>query len=131
MTLLLDTHVALWWLAGSPSLKRKQREQIASSACTVSVASLWEVAIKHRLGKLSVSPQVFCDEMRNAGAAILSISDAHALACARLPAGHGDPFDLLLLATAKEERMRFVTADLALRRYAEGIDGLVVEANGE
>lgn len=131
MNLLLDTHVALWWLAGSPRLKRKQREQLATSSCAVSVASLWEVAIKHRLGKLAVSPLVFRDEMRNAGAAILSVSDAHALACARLPTGHGDPFDLLLLATAKEERMRFVTADLALRRYANGIDGLVVEANGE
>lgn len=131
MNLLLDTHVALWWLAGSPSLKRKQREQIASSACAVSVASIWEVAIKHRLGKLLVSPQVFRDEMRSAGAAILPISDAHAVACARLPAGHGDPFDLLLLATAKEERMRLMTADRALRRFAGGIDGLVVETAGE
>ena len=67
----------------------------------------------------------------NAGAAILAVSDAHALACARLPTGHGDPFGLLLLATAKEERMRFVTADPALQRYADGIDGLVAEANGE
>ena len=130
MNLLLDTHVALWWLAGSPSLKRKLREQIASSACAVSVASIWEVSIKHRLGKLSVSPQVFRDEMCNAGAAILSISDAHALAFARLPAGHGDPFDLMLLATAKEERMRFVTADQAMQRYADGIDDLIVEAAG-
>lgn len=69
--------------------------------------------------------------MLNAGEAILSISDAHALACARLPAGHGDPFDLLLLATAKQERLRFVTGDPALRRYADRIDGLVVEASGE
>jgi len=128
MSLLLDTHVALWWLAGSARLKRKLREQIAASDCAVSVASVWEVAIKHRLCKLSVSPQVFRDEMRNAGAAILSISDAHALAFAGLPEGHDDPFDLLLLATAQMERMYLVTADTTLLAYARGVGGVAIES---
>lgn len=131
MSLLLDTHVALWWLAGSTRLKRKLREQIASSNCAISVASIWEIAIKHRLGKLAVSPQIFRDEMRVAGASILPVTDAHALAFTHLPAGHGDPFDLLLLATAREERRRFVTADLALSRFAAGIAGLVVVTTAE
>lgn len=127
MSLLLDTHVALWWLAGSARLKRKLRERIAASDCAISVASIWEVAIKHRLGKLSVSPQVFRDEMRNAGAAIISLSDAHALAFAGLPEGHGDPFDLLLLATAQVERMCLVTAETSLLAYARSVSGVAVE----
>jgi len=128
MSLLLDTHVALWWLAGSARLKRKMRERIATSDCAISVASIWEVAIKHRLGKLAVSPQVFRDEMRNAGAAIVYISDAHALASASLPEGHGDPFDLLLLTTARVERMCLVTADKALLAYTNGVGGIAVES---
>jgi len=128
MSLLLDTHVALWWLAGSTRLKRKLREQIAASNCAISVVSIWEVALKHRLGKLSVSPQVFRDEMRNAGAAILPISDVHALAFAGLPEGHSDPFDLLLLATAQVERMCLVTADTTLLAYARGVGGITVES---
>ena len=128
MSLLLDTHVALWWLAGNARLKRKLRERIASSDCAISVASIWEVAIKHRLGKLSVSPQIFRDEMRNAGAAIVSISDIHSVTFASLPAGHDDPFDLLLLATAQAERMCLVTADTALLAYANGVGGVAVES---
>ncbi|MFA6313819.1 MAG: type II toxin-antitoxin system VapC family toxin [Sterolibacterium sp.] len=128
MSLLLDTHVALWWLAGNARLKRKLRERIASSDCMISVASVWEVAIKYRLGKLSVSPQIFRDEMRDAGASIISISDAHAVAFASLPAGHDDPFDLLLLATAQAERRCLVTADIKLLGYARGIGGVKVES---
>ena len=62
MRLLLDTQVALWWLVGSPRLSRSCRDLIANSSCVVSVASIWEVAIKHRLGKLPISPQLFRDE---------------------------------------------------------------------
>ncbi len=124
MSLLLDTHVALWWLSGSARLKRKLRERIAASDCAISVASIWEVAIKHRLGKLSVSPQVFRDEMRNAGATIIAISDAHTLAFASLPEGHGDPFDILLLATAQVERMCLVTADTTLLKFAAHSSGV-------
>ncbi|MBI3524505.1 MAG: type II toxin-antitoxin system VapC family toxin [Betaproteobacteria bacterium] len=126
MSLLLDTHVALWWLAGSTRLKRKLREQIATSNCAISVACIWEIAIKHRLGKLAVSPQIFRDEMRNAGAAIISISDIHAIALGSLPEGHGDPFDLLLLATARVEGMRLVTADTTLLAYARDVGGISV-----
>ena len=73
-----------------------------------------EVAIKHRLGKLPVSARRFRDEMRSAGAVILSISDEHALATADLPVAHTDPFDRLLLSVAEVEHLILLTADRAL-----------------
>ena len=56
MTLLLDTQVALWWLIGSRRLGVPARKLLAESACVLSAASVWEVAFKHRLGKLPVGP---------------------------------------------------------------------------
>lgn len=114
MRLLLDTQVALWWLTASRRLSRVSRELIAGSSCVVSVASVWEVAIKHRLGKLPVSPRRFRDEMRSAGAVIHSVSDEHALATAELPYAHRDPFDRLLLSVAEAEQLVLLTADEAL-----------------
>ena len=119
MRLLLDTQVALWWLSASRRLSKASRELIATSSCVVSVASVWEVAIKHRLGKLPVSARRFRDEMRSAGAVILSISDEHALATTDLPVAHTDPFDRLLLSVAEVEHLILLTADRALGALAE------------
>jgi PIN domain nuclease of toxin-antitoxin system len=88
--LLLDTQVALWWLSASPRLSKTSRELMAGSPCAISVASIWEVALKHGLGKLPVSPLRFRDEMRSAGAVILSVSDEHVLATADLAVTHRD-----------------------------------------
>jgi len=117
--LLLDTHVALWWLTASPRLSKMSRELIAGSPCVVSVASVWEVAIKHFIGKLPVPPRRFRDEMRSAGAFILSVSDEHALATADLPYALADPFDRLLLSVAETEHLVLLTADQALLALAQ------------
>jgi len=114
MRLLLDTQVALWWLTANKRLTRQIRAVIAESDCYLSVASVWEVAIKFRLGKLPVSPQTFRDEMSAAGASILPIADSHVIATAGLDIAHSDPFDRLLLATARVERLVLLTADGAL-----------------
>ena len=119
MRLLLDTQVALWWLVGAKRLDAASRRRIATSDCVVSAASVWEVAIKHRLGRLPVSPATFRDEMARSGAAILAVEDQHAIRSADLPTNHGDPFDRLLLATAIEEGLRLTTADRALLEIAE------------
>ena len=119
MRLLLDTQVALWWLTASRRLSKASRELISASTCALSVASVWEVAIKHRLGKLPVSARRFRDEMRSAGALILSISDEHALATADLPFSHADPFDRLLLSVAEAEHLILLTADRALVELLE------------
>ena len=128
MRLLLDTQIALWWLIGSTRLKRAARERIAAAECVVSVASVWEVAIKHRIGKLPVAPDVFAAEMRDAGAIILPVTDAHAAAYGRLPAGHADPFDLLLVAVAQAEKLSFLTADTTLLGYGATVGSLAIAA---
>jgi len=124
--LLLDTQIALWWLVASPRLSRAARKGLAESACAVSVASIWEVAIKHALGKLPVAPRDFRDELAAVGVAILAIAESHALATSDLPPGHKDPFDRLLLATAQCEGMQLATADAALLHYAADYPGLPV-----
>jgi len=112
--LLLDTQVALWWLTASPRLSRVSRELMATSPCAVSVASIWEVALKHRLGKLPVSPRRFRDEMRAAGATVLAVTDEHVLVTMDMPDAHRDPFDRLLLSIAEAEHLVLLTADRAL-----------------
>lgn len=114
MRLLLDTQVALWWLTASPRLSRASRELMAASPCAVSVASIWEVALKHRLGKLPVSPRRFRDEMRSSGTVILSVRDEHVLTMADVAGAHPDPFDRLLLGVAQAEDLILLTADAAV-----------------
>ncbi len=114
MRLLLDTQVAFWWLTANPRLSKASRELMAGSPCVVSVASIWEVDLKHRLGKLPVPPRRFRDEMRSAGAVILSVSDEHILTTVDLPQAHRDPFDRLLLSVAASEHLILLTADKAL-----------------
>lgn len=127
MRLLLDTQIALWWLTGSPRLKPLGRSLIAgASFCAVSVASVWEVDLKHRIGKLPVGPREFRDELRAAGFAILSISDGHVLAPPEGAQTHRDPFDRLLLAVALAERLQLLTADSALIELSREASALPV-----
>ena len=119
MRLLLDTQVALWWLTASPRLSAASRELVGSSACVVSVVSVWEVDLKHRIGKLAVPPHRFRDEMRDAGAAVLALTDEHVLTGVRLPRPHSDPFDRLLLSVAASEHLVLLTADATLMALAE------------
>lgn len=117
MTLLLDTQVAIWWLVGSHRLDGEAQKLLARSACVLSTASVWEVAIKHRLGKLPVAPAVFRDGMIAAGAELLMVSDAHAIETAQLPRHHDDPFDRMLIAQARVENLQAVSADKVWRDY--------------
>ena len=126
MRLLLDTQIALWWLIGAKRLSNATRRRIASSACVVSVASVWEVAIKHRLGKLPVAPERFRDALASGGATILSIHDEHAICSAGVATDHADPFDRLLMATALVEGLQLLTADAALIAVAASNRGLPI-----
>ncbi len=114
MRLLLDTQVALWWLTASPRLSKSSRELMVSSPCAVSVASIWEVDLKHRLGKLPIAPARFRDEMGSAGAAVLSVTVEHVLTRVKAAESHRDPFDRLLLSVAEAENLVLLTADTAL-----------------
>jgi PIN domain nuclease of toxin-antitoxin system len=111
MRLLLDTQVMLWWLLDDPRLKEDSRLLIQGNSCLVSVASIWEVAIKHRLGKLPVAPTTFRDHCLQSGATLLPVLDSHAIETSTLPAIHDDPFDRLLIAQARLEGLMAVSAD--------------------
>jgi PIN domain nuclease of toxin-antitoxin system len=117
--LLLDTHIALWWLTGDAQLKNATRKQLAATPCAISVVSVWEVAIKHRIGKLAVAPGAFLNGMKEAQATVLPLIESHVLAVGRMATGHQDPFDLMLLAVAANESTSFLTADTVLADYAE------------
>ena len=107
----------LWWLVGDPRLREDTRGLMATRTCLISVASIWEVAIKHRLGKLPVDPTRFRDESLAAGARLLGISDTHVVETGRLPGIHEDPFDRLLIAQARSEDLVAVSADARWREY--------------
>ncbi len=78
------------------------------------MASVWEVGIKHRIGKLPITARRFRDELLRAGISIRPIEDDHAIVSGELPLRHADPFDRLLLATALVDGTRLATADAAL-----------------
>ena len=121
MRLLLDTQVALWWLVGSKRLLHASRRRIASSHCVVSVASVWEVAIKFQLDRLPVAPGAFLGAARAGGFRLLPITPDHAAATVDLPRFHTDPFDRLLLAQARQEQLTLLTADAALAAYGPNV----------
>ena len=120
MRLLLDTHIFLWAVVSSASLKASARQTIASAdAVYVSSASIWEIAIKSRLGKIAADPDALAASIDASGFIELPVQAKHAAATARLPALHRDPFDRLLIAQAMTEPLRLLTADSTLVPYSE------------
>ena len=119
--LLLDTHVVLWWRANDSRLTLTAREAIAAASLVfVSAASAWEIAIKSALGRVRL-PQSFADGAQQSGFIDLPISFQHAQAVEFLPAHHSDPFDRMLLAQAKVERLVIVTHDRRFEPYGQAI----------
>lgn len=120
MRLLLDTHIFLWAVAGSRLLKPAARRLIESAdEVHVSAASIWEIAIKARLGKINADLDELAAAIDTSGFMPLAVSPTHAAGVARLPLHHNDPFDRLLIAQALAEPLKFLTADAALARYSE------------
>lgn len=120
MRLLLDTHIYLWVVMDSPRLAAAARSAIESAEQTfVSAASIWEIGIKARLGKIEADPDQLVAAIENSGFVELPVRAVHAAAAARLPLHHNDPFDRLLVAQAVSEPLRLLTADAALVRYSD------------
>lgn len=122
MRLLLDTHALLCWLAGDGQLSLRARRAIADRRhdVLVSAASAWEVATKHRLGKLPMAGPLAVDfggEVRRQGFQPLAISMAHAQVAGALPNHHRDPFDRVLVAQAREERLALVSNEAVFDDY--------------
>lgn len=125
MNLLLDTHVALWAIADSPKLTQAARELIESPRSTlwISAATIWEIAIKHGLGRgdMPVSGQEALRYFQKSGYRFLPIEPEHAAAVEALPAHHADPFDRILVAQALTEPMRLLTHDTRMACYSDTI----------
>jgi PIN domain nuclease of toxin-antitoxin system len=118
LKLLLDTHVALWWLADDDRVGGDAARQLddASNRVLLSAAVAWEVAIKRSLGKLR-APAELMATLLGAGVQPLPITLEHASAVEALPWHHRDPFDRLLVAQAIVERATIVSHDDRLRSY--------------
>ena len=116
MRVLLDTHALLWWLAGDSNLSINARHAIADPAneIFVSAASAWEVSTKFRIGKLPGAGPLavdFAREVRQQGFVALAISLGHAQVAGALVGDHREPFDRMLIAQAREEKMALVSND--------------------
>ena len=120
MRLLLDTHIFLWAVMGDSSLKAPVRRMLEEAdEVYVSAASIWEIAIKSRLGKIEADADALANEIEEAGFRDLPVRLRHAAGVAKLPLYHADPFDRLLIAQAIAEPLKFITADKSLARYSE------------
>lgn len=122
MRVILDTHTFLWWNIGDQRLSALARAAIADgrNEVLVSVASIWEVAIKAAKGKLDLpdDPESYvADRMRRNRWLALPIDERHALRAATLPMIHADPFDRVLIAQAQLESLAILTTDPAITRY--------------
>lgn len=119
MRLLLDTHALLWWLSDDPRLSARARDLIAEPAndVLVSVASLWEIVVKTRIGKLEADLPAILAEIGRQGFTLLDLRPAHFLALAGLPTHHRDPFDHLLIAQAIAEDALFLSRDCRVSLY--------------
>lgn len=125
MNLLLDTHVALWAITDSPRLSQAARELIVSPKNTiwVSAAAVWEIAIKHALGRgdMPVSSAKAVGYFQEAGYRILAVDAEHAVAVEGLAAHHQDPFDRLMVAQALVEPMRLMSHDSMVALYSDTV----------
>jgi PIN domain nuclease of toxin-antitoxin system len=121
--ILLDTCTFLWIAADAPQLSPRSREAFADADNEVflSAASAWEIAVKHRLGRLPLpeAPESFVPAQRKAhGIEPLPVDEEAALHVAQLPELHRDPFDRMLVAQATLHGLLVLTPDDAIRRYA-------------
>jgi len=102
MQLLIDTHVLIWFLEGNKSLSKPHRQIISDSQndVLVSIASLWEIAVKISLGKLTLAKSLadVIKQIAVENIEVLPILPAHALQVSTLPFHHRDPFDRIIVA---------------------------------
>ncbi len=122
MKLLLDTHTLLWFIAGSASLSAYARSLIedVSNEKFVSIASIWETAIKVSIGKMTLSAPfdvLFPHQLRINGFDLLPVKVKHTSVVTTLPFHHRDPFDRLLIAQAIEENLTLVSIDDVFDNY--------------
>jgi len=122
MRLLIDTHALLWWLLDNPALPASAKKHFVRGANTilVSAASVWEIAIKFRSGKLPGAGDLLADfpgYLAQERFDVLPISAEHAVRAGMLPGPHRDPFDRMLIAQAQAENVAILSNDSAFDAY--------------
>ena len=126
---LLDTHVVLWGLTAPRRLGRTTLQILEHESVHVSALSVWELLLKHQLGKLTLPSGRLVEAIERAGARFIPLMPEHAESAAALGLMHGDPIDRLLVGTARAERMVFVTRDAQILESAAAVlGGLLLEA---
>ncbi len=121
MNQIIDTHTFLWFISGSSKLTRKAKNSIDNSKnkSFISIASLWELSIKIKLGKLTINgtyESVIDDIVKN-GFEILSINFAHTVENYKLEFFHTDPFDRIIIAQGLVEGMSIISCDEIFDKY--------------
>jgi PIN domain nuclease of toxin-antitoxin system len=120
MRFLLDTHIFYWSFYERERLSQKALGLIAESeAIFVSSASIWEIAIKVRLGKIKADLDELLAHIDESGIEELPVYSRHTVLVAELPMHHSDPFDRLLIAQAMSEPLHLLTTDAQLRQYSD------------
>ena len=128
MKILLDTHIALWAMADTAKLSEEVIHMLESEKNEVyySIASVWEIAIKHKIRpeQMPISEEEFVRLCEKTGFAQLSIESEHIFLLKTLTRPvdapkHNDPFDRILLAQAKYEKLSFITHDSLIPYYRE------------
>lgn len=122
MQLLLDTHTLLWWFSGNDALSVEAKTAIADegNGVFVSGATAWEIATKHRIGKLSIAAKLVADldgSIASQGFIGLPISVRHGQTAGALPGPHRDPFDRMLIAQAILDDLVLVSNERAFDAY--------------
>ena len=118
MKLLLDTHCLIWALTDAPALNARARVTIARAEVVgFSEASVWEIGLKWRKGKISLQPRRVVEQALRDGFRMIALSIEPILLSCELRQTHGDPFDRLLYAQAKHSGFRLMTIDRKLGEF--------------
>ena len=122
MNVLLDTHAFLWFDSGDKQLSNQARSLIENTENTnyVSMASIWEIAIKLNIGKLELSrpfEDFLTESLDGNGFEVLPIKREHSIRLVSMPLHHRDPFDRMLVAQSLSENMPIISVDLVFDEY--------------
>ncbi|MDA8138039.1 MAG: type II toxin-antitoxin system VapC family toxin [Desulfobacteraceae bacterium] len=120
--MIVDTHILLWWLFDDPRLSAKSREILRNTdnVIYVSAASVWEIATKFRLGKLNEAASVAKNVpmwIKRAGFQALPVTAEHAQLAGSWKMAHRDPFDRMLAAQAKLEKVPLISDDSQMSAF--------------
>lgn len=121
MNYLVDTHAVIWFITNNERLPShtKSLMEDKSNMCFVSIATYWEMSIKHSIGRLTLHTDLasIFQIIDESGFEILPITINHTLANANLDFHHQDPFDRIMIAQAITEQLQIITTDKEFSNY--------------